>query len=212
MGGSAEQVHNLTSEFVKEWCATTRTLFVPTGHGDWEKSTGPEDVLFWLYGLFYSPEYRRRYRAALSQRFPIVLLPSSLDLFRELAKLGGELTALHLLESPKLGKPVTEFIGARNPEIEKASWSDNTVWVDKAQRCGFKGVPEDVWNLHLGGYQVCAKWLKDRKGRTLSNDDIAYYQKIVVALTETIRLMAEIDKVIDKHGGWPGAFQTGKET
>jgi hypothetical protein len=66
-----------------------------------------------------------------------------------------------------------------------------------------------VWNFHIGGYQVCEKWLKDRKGRTLSKDDIAHYQKIVVALAETIRLMKEIDEVIEQHGGWPGAFQTG---
>ena len=68
------------------------------------------------------------------------------------------------------------------------------------------GVPEDVWNFHIGGYQVCEKWLKDRKGRTLTKDDIAHYQKIVVALNETIRLMKEIDEVIEKHGGWPDAF------
>ena len=66
--------------------------------------------------------------------------------------------------------------------------------------------PRSVWNFHIGGYQVCEKWLKDRKGRTLSKDDIAHYQKIVVALSETVRLMKEIDKVIDKHGGWPNAF------
>ncbi len=71
---------------------------------------------------------------------------------------------------------------------------------------GFRGVPEEVWNFHIGGYQVCEKWLKDRKGRTLSKDDIAHYQKIVVALAETIRLMREIDEVIDRHGGWPAAF------
>ena len=67
---------------------------------------------------------------------------------------------------------------------------------------------EDVWNFHIGGYQVCEKWLKDRKGRTLSKDDIAHYQKIVVALAETIRLMKEIDEVIEQHGGWPGAFES----
>jgi hypothetical protein len=129
-------------------------------------------------------------------------------LFRSLASLGAELTALHLLESPKLDKPITEFTGGRNPEVEKVSWSKNTVWVDKAQTIGFKGVPEDVWDFHIGGYQVCDKWLKDRKGRTLSKDDIAHYQKIVVALSETIRLMGEIDEVIDQYGGWPGAFVT----
>lgn len=210
MGGKAEQVHNLTSEFVKEWCAATRTRFVPTGHGDGEKATGPEDVLFWLYGLCYSPEYRRRYRAALSRRFPIVLLTSNLELFRALARLGGELTALHLLESPKLAQPIAGFIGGRHPEVEKISWSRHTVWVDKAQTTGFQGVREDVWNFHVGGYQVCEKWLKDRKGRTLSKEDIAHYQKIVVALSETIRLMQEIDVVIEQHGGWPGAFALDK--
>jgi hypothetical protein len=69
-----------------------------------------------------------------------------------------------------------------------------------------RGVCEDVWNFHIGGYQVCEKWLKDRKGRNLSADDRAHYQKIVVALSETIRLMKEIDAGIEQHGGWPGAF------
>ena len=83
--------------------------------------------------------------------------------------------------------------------------------MDKALTTGFKGVPEAVWNFHIGGYQVCEKWLKDRKGRTLSKDDIAHYQKVVVALAETIRFMAEIDKVIARHGGWPGAFAVSGE-
>ena len=75
-------------------------------------------------------------------------------------------------------------------------------------------IRDSVWNFHIGGYQVCEKWLKDRgpkkgnRGRTLTKDDIEHYQKIVVALSETIRLMADIDHVIDAHGGWPGAFQT----
>ena len=68
---------------------------------------------------------------------------------------------------------------------------------------GFHGVPEEVWNFHIGSYQVCRKWLKDRKGRTLGADDLVHYHRIVVALHETIRLMAEIDRVIDAHGGWP---------
>ena len=124
-----------------------------------------------------------------------------------LSVLGGDLVALHLLESPKLAQPITEFIGGRHSVAEKISGSRDTVWLDKAQTTGFLGVREDVWNFQIGGYQVCAKWLKDRKGRTLSDDDITHYQKIVVALSETIRLMAEIDRVIEAHGGWPGAFQ-----
>ena len=100
------------------------------------------------------------------------------------------------------------FVGGWSPEVEKVSWSNHTVWIDKAQTTGFKGVREDVWNFRIGGYQVCEKWLKDRKGRTLSPVDIAHYHKIVVALAETIRLMQEIDVVIAQQGGWPGAFHS----
>ena len=166
----------------------------------------PEDIFYYIYGVFHSPGYRSRYAEFLKIDFPCLPLTGDLELFRTLAKLGSELVALHLLESPTLDQPITAFIGNRNPEVEKPTWSHDTVWVDKRQTTGFQGVPEAVWNFHIGGYQVCHKWLKDRKGRTLSNEDIAHYHKIVVALNETIRLMQEIDAVIDQHGGWPGAF------
>jgi predicted helicase len=166
-----------------------------------------EDIFQYAYAVFHSPTYRSRYAEFLKIDFPRLPLTGNLQLLRALAKLGGELVTLHLLESPKLDKPRTEFVGS-NRTVEKVNYSKNTVWIDKAQTSGFRGVPEEVWNFHIGGYQVCEKWLKDRKGRTLSKDNIAHYHKIVIALSETIRLMSEIDKVIEKHGGWPGAFQT----
>src|SRR5207249_38763 len=118
----------------------------------------PEDIFHYAYGVLYSPGYRSRYAEFLKTEFPRLPLTRNLELFRALAKLGGELVALHLLESPKLDKPRTKFIGDRNPEVEKISWSKNTVWIDKAQSTGFRGVPEDVWNFDIGGYQVCEKW------------------------------------------------------
>ena len=87
----------------------------------------------------------------------------------------------------------------------KFGWVDDSV-KSRLGTSGFRGVPEAVWNFHIGGYQVCEKWLKDRNGRTLYADDRKHYQKIIIALSETIRLMAEIDEVIKHHGGWPGAF------
>ena len=169
-----------------------------------------EDIFHFAYALFHSPSYRNRYAEFLKIDFPRLPLTRNLNLFRALAKLGDELSTLHVLESDKLRKPVTEYLDGRTSEVEKPTWAKNTVWIDKAQTIGFKGVKEEVWNLHIGGYQVCEKWLKDRKGRKLTKVDIEHYQKIVVALSETIRLMAEIDKVIDEHGGWPGAFQAAK--
>lgn len=176
----------------------------------------PENVFHYIYAIFHSPTYRKRYAEFLKIDFPRLPLTSSLDLFRALSKLGGELVALHLMESPKLDKHITKWIGGENPEVKRVAWCDETVWIDAPARrkdmpqkpgtSGFCGVPEAVWNFYIGGYQVCEKWLKDRKGRTLSEDDITHYHRIVVALSETIRLIAEIDQVIDTHGGWPGAF------
>lgn len=168
----------------------------------------PEHVFHYTYSVFHSPTYRTRYAEFLKIDFPRVPLPGSLELFQCLAKLGGELVSLHLMESPRLKQHITIYKGASAPTVEKVSWSQRTVWVDKAQTCGFQGVPEAVWNFHIGGYQVCNKWLKDRKGRTLSQEDMEHYHRIVVALHETIRIMGEIDKVIEGYGGWPGAFAT----
>ncbi|MBM3492108.1 MAG: hypothetical protein FJX68_17040, partial [Alphaproteobacteria bacterium] len=201
---------NLDPGFVQAIAQATGLTFVSDGRGDLKKQFGPEDALAYIYAVFHSPEYRRRFEPMLKLDFPRVPTLGSAEPFAALALPGHDLLALHLLDSPKLAKPITEFISSRGSEVAKVSWSKNTVWIDKAQTTtGFKGVREDVWNFHIGGYQVCEKWLKDRKGRTLSKDDIAHYQKIVVALSETIRLMKEIDEVIEKHGGWPGAFQTG---
>lgn len=169
-----------------------------------------EDIFGYAYATFHSINYRSRYAEFLKIDFPHLPLTASLKLFSKLAQLGNKLTALHLLESPIINKPITEFFGAKNTEVDKVTWSKDTVWIDKAQTTGFKGVNEEVWDFYIGGYQICEKWLKDRKGRKLTKEDIEHYQKIVVAISETIRLMAEIDKVIDEHGGWPGAFQSSK--
>lgn len=199
---------NLDPDFVHAIEQATGWEFMSDGTGDLKQTFGPEDVLAYIYAVFHCPDYRRRFEPMLKLDFPRVPPPTGCEPFARIAQLGHELLALHLLESPTLDKPITDFIGGRNPEVEKVSCSKKTVWIDRAQTVGFKGVPEKVWNFHIGGYQVCAKWLKDRKGRTLSKDDISHYQKIVVALSETIRLMKEIDEVIDRHGGWPGAFVT----
>jgi predicted helicase len=175
-----------------------------------------EQVFYSIYAILFSPEYRRRFREGLQRDYARVPQPLSPDLNRELMKLGSKLISLHLMDSPVLDDVITTYVGPKKPEVESVRWSDNTVWLDatapkKGQLAvlgtvGVHGVPEAVWNFHIGGYQVCEKWLKDRKGRTLSNADVAHYQKIVLALTETIRLMKEIDEVIETHGGWPGAF------
>ena len=150
--------------------------------------------------MFHSPEYRERYAEFLKRDFPRLPLTSDKELFAALAEKGAELTGLHLMTSPALDAFITRFPEGGTNEVEKVRYADadGRVYINNEQY--FEGVPEGVWEFRVGGYQVPDKWLKDRKGRTLTYDDISYYQKIVVALTETRRLMAEIDETIP---GWP---------
>ena len=219
--GKGGRTPNLDSGFVEQIEAATELRFVSDGRGNLRESVGPDDILAWIYAVFNSPRYRECYESQLKLDFPRVPLPGSFELFRMLTETGHDLLAHHLLESPKLDEFVTNYTGPKNPEVSRVGWSDGTVWLDagktnageshratKPGTIGFKCVPEEVWDFQIGGYQVCHKWLKDRKGRKLSDEDIAHYQKIVVALNETIRIMAEIDEVIEEHGGWPDAFVT----
>ena len=172
--------------------------------------------LSYFYAVLYSPTYRDRYVSQLRADFPRIPTVDSPEMLLELSRLGGELVALHLMESPKLENLITTYRGPNNPEVDHVGWVDDVVWLDASTTkrghpptsgtVGFHGVPEEVWRFSIGGYQVCEKWLTERKGRSLSDEDLAYYQKIVVALAETMRLMKEIDDVIEAHGGWPGAF------
>ena len=155
---------------------------------------------------------RERYAEFLKIDFPRVPLTSDPDLFRRLCALGAELVALHLLEAPILSESITRypipgdnvverpkyFAPGDRPPKEKETLKKGRVYVNKTQY--LEGVDPEVWEFQVGGYQVCAKWLKDRKGRRLSYDDLTTYQRIVVALKETIRLMAKIDEAIPE---WP---------
>jgi predicted helicase len=162
----------------------------------------PEAIFHYIYAIFHSPTYRSRYAEFLKIDFPRVPLTRNVDLFRQLVELGDQLVNLHLMKSPTLDETSSPFINNGGGCIVDAGhpkYENGKVVINK-QKDGFMDVPEAVWNFHVGGYQVCHKWLKDRKGRTLSQDDIEHYQKIVVALGQSIDLMAKIDAAIPN---WP---------
>jgi predicted helicase len=194
---------NLSSAFVEAIATKLGVRFVAEGRGNLRKTIGPEGIFHYAYAVFHSPTYRDRYAEFLKIDFPRLPLTSNMDLFRALADKGGDLVALHLLESPKLDVFLTDWPVKGDNLVEKVQYTEKggRVWINKAQYFG--GVPEAVWEFRIGGYQVCHKWLKDRKGRKLTYEDTQHYQKVVVALNETIRLMAEIDEAIRQHGGWP---------
>jgi predicted helicase len=162
----------------------------------------PEAIFHYIYAIFHSPSYRARYAEFLKIDFPRVPITSDNKLFRRFDKLGEKLVNLHLMKSPTLDQTVSPFIengGGSIVEAGHPKYENGKVIINKKQDC-FVDVPEEIWNFHVGGYQVCQKWLKDRKGRTLSPDDISHYQKIVVALGQTIELMTKIDEAIPN---WP---------
>ena len=159
----------------------------------------PEDIFHYIYAVFHSPTYRARYAEFLKIDFPRLPLTSDLDLFRDLAAFGRQLVALHLLDAtaaPVLQMPITLFPVSGDNAVEKI-WYDaeaRRIYINKRQY--FAAAPPEVWAFRVGGYQVCDKWLKDRKGRQLTFDDIRHYQRIIVALAETLTLMAALDERI----------------
>ncbi|MFB3923282.1 MAG: type ISP restriction/modification enzyme [Terriglobia bacterium] len=235
---SEKRESNLNPNLVSDLETRLLLSFISEGNGDLKKTFGPEDVFDYIYAVFHSPTYRTRYAEFLKSDFPRVPLTSDVKLFRSLCGLGADLVALHLLESPKLAKPIARFPVKGANQVEKGFpkyvapgepepgtgklLKEGRVYINsltpgpspsgrgKAREVGqgegkgtgqyFEGIPPEVWNFHIGGYQVCDKWLKDRRGRTLTYEDLEHYCKVVTALSETIRLMAEIDAAIPR---WP---------
>ena len=197
--GKDGRTPNLDSGFVEQIAAATELRFVSDGRGDLRKTFGPEDVLAHIYGVFHSHGYRERYEAQLKLDFPRVPLPGSARTSSE----GWRRRAITCWPStcsnssnPRSSVSPSPPIPARRTPRSAASAgrtapSGSTLARPAPARAtarrspvpsGSKACPQEVWDFHIGGYQVCHKWLKDRKGRTLSDEDIAHYQKIVVAL------------------------------
>jgi predicted helicase len=166
----------------------------------------PEEVQVfdYIYAVLHCPQYREIYAEFLKIDFPRVPFPTSAEAFRDLSEKGEALRRLHLMESAAIGKTPYRFDGTPldadlNCTVEKPRFEGGKVYIngkgDKGQY--FEGVPAAAWEFYIGGYQPAQKWLKDRKGRTLSFDDIQHYQKIIKILSETGRIMATIEMDLD---------------
>lgn len=153
----------------------------------------PIDILDYIYAVLHSPTYREKYKEFLKIDFPRVPYPKDKDTFWQLVKLGGEIRQIHLLESPKVEQYITQYPEDGDNMVVKPKYENGKVYINETQY--FDNVPLVAWEFYIGGYQPAQKWLKDRKERKLEFDDILHYQKIIVALSETDRLMKEIDKI-----------------
>ena len=161
----------------------------------------PEEILAYIYAILYSPTYRERYYDFLKYDFPRIPLPQDIAQFRTLAALGQRLIDCHLLKESRpevaptgRGAPaVHRFEGEGDGVVAQVRYVDGRVWINPTQH--FTDVPVEVWEYEIGSYQVCEKWLKDRKNETLRREDLQRYRAILVAVAETLRVMGEIDGV-----------------
>jgi predicted helicase len=141
----------------------------------------------------HSPTYREKYKEFLKIDFPRVPYPKDKNTFWQLVKLGGDIRKIHLLESPIVEKYITQYPIDGDNVVIKPKYDNGKVYINETQY--FNNVPQIALEFFIGGYQPAQKWLKDRKERKLEFDDILHYQKIIVALAETDRIMKEVNKI-----------------
>ena len=181
---------NLNMDLVKEIAASVKMEFA---YEDEQRRNAffPEDLLDYIYAVLHSPGYRETYRELLKTDFPRAPFPADKKRFRALVKLGAELRALHLMESEKLNKLTTAYPQTGDNIVRQVKREKDKVHINNTQH--FAGVPEVAWRFHIGGFQPAQKYLKDRKNRELTFDEISHYQKIIIALVETAKIMQKID-------------------
>jgi predicted helicase len=192
IGQGSERTPNLNIEIVNQIADKLGLTF--TNEKETSNDTfAPIDILDYIYAVLHSPTYREKYKEFLKIDFPRVPYPKDKDTFWQLVKLGGQIREIHLLESPSVENYITQYPIDGDNVVVKTKYENGKVYINDTQY--FDNVPQTAWNFFIGGYQPAQKWLKDRKDRKLEFDDILHYQKIIVALTETDRLMKEIDKI-----------------
>ena len=192
---------NLSRAFTADLERRLGLRFIPDGRGDLSENFGPEDVFHYIYAVFHAPAYRERYDQFLRADFPRVPLTDDTDLFRVLVGIGAELTAIHLLKSPNLNTEQFAFPVPGDNIVEKAHpkyYADrHRVYINEGEKGQyFDGVSPDIWASNIGGYQPMLKWLKDRRGRTLTFNDIEHYQSIAASLQQTNYLTAKLDNYV----------------
>ena len=161
----------------------------------YKRQPTPEKIFHYIYGLLFSNAYRKKYAEFLKTDFPRVPFTKDYKLFNKLAEKGEELVDLHLLKSKKLFKPIAKCEGSGNLRVDKVSYDQNKAHVHINPEKWFTDIPLEVWEYHTGGYQVSEKWLKDRKGRELSSEEVAHYTRVVTAIAETIRIQESLDEL-----------------
>ncbi len=162
-------------------------------HGNDKQYITPEQIFYYIYAILYSNTYRAKYAEFLKIDFPRVPFTKDYKLFTNMAGYGEKLVDLHLLKTSEIDTSVAKFQGKGNDRVEKVKYEKGRLSINNNQY--FEGIAPDVWQYRIGGYQVLDKWLKDKKDRELSLDDIKHYCRITTALQKTIEIQKAIDDI-----------------
>jgi len=152
-----------------------------------------EDIFYFIYAILYSNIYRKKYIEFLKIEFPRIPFTEDCNVFNRMCSYGERLVNLHLLRSKELNSPFTKYQGKGDYEVEKVKYEKGRILINKNQY--FENIEKEIWEYKIGSYQVCEKWLKDRKGKKLTLDDIKHYCKIVTTIGKTIEIQKDIDKI-----------------
>lgn len=167
------------------------------------ESVVPQKLFDYIYAILYCPSYRLKFREFLKIEFPRIPYPANKEVYHLLSIKGASLRHLHLLDGQEEGQSDVVFKGETNENeymrVTHINYTDEKVYINNDQY--FDHVPQIAWNYFIGGYQPARKWLQERKdaGIALSFEDIEYYPRIIHALTETERLMREIDDIYKEN-------------
>lgn len=159
----------------------------------YKRDVAPEDIFCYIYAILYANSYRKKYAEFLKTDFPRVPFTKHYKLFQKVADKGAQLVELHLMKSKRLAKPIAKCKGSGDLRVVKVSYDPKKKRVYINNDKYFSGVSSEIWEYHIGGYQVAHKLLKDRKGRMLSSEEVATYAKILTAITETINIQESLD-------------------
>ena len=169
------------------------------------ESIDPQELFDYIYAILYCPTYRSRFSEFLKIDFPRIPYPASKEIYHLLASKGAELRHLHLLDGEEKGQSDVAFEGETKESeymrVTSINYTDEKVYINSGQY--FNHVPRIAWDFFIGGYQPARKWLQERKDNdvVLSFEDIEYYPRVIHALTETERLMREIDDIYNNTYG-----------
>ena len=153
-----------------------------------KKNGQPDElaVFDYIYAVLHCPAYRSTYAEFLKYDFPRIPWPANADEFWRLCEQGGQLRQLHLMQSTAIGGTSYPLKGEGDCCIDQPKLQKNQIWINKNQY--LDEVPDGVWDFYIGGYQPAQKWLKDRKGQTLSFNQVKHYQSILKILARTAEI------------------------